>query len=592
MLYDMRLHPSVVRFRAVMLMVFFAVCISAGLWCEETQRRILVLNSYSTDYQWTNAANSAILDYCARHCPQYAVRTEFMDTKNAWSDEYFDLLVEVYREKYRDIRFSGIIATDNDALDFLLQRQELLFPGVPVVACGINNADASMARGTVVSVIAEEAEHRLTIEAAIRMFPSARTLHIIRDDTTTGRQIMEELRRLEELHSFKLSFVYHEGLTVPDLLRLSESFSASDLVYMIPYFRSPDGLLFPQGHMEKLVASQSAAPVLVSWHFQMNTGALGGFVLSAEAHSRLAAKTMFSHLDGTTVSPFQHLASGSNPVYDFQTLRRFGVNLGRLPGRSSIINGHETLFSRYRVILIPAGAVIVILSLFVFLLMLNLSAQKKLNEKNRIMLQLDREMIKTQRELVLMLGEVIEARSHETGNHVVRVAKIARFLGDKAGIDESDLVLLEAAAPLHDIGKIGISEEILNKPGALTPEEFERMKLHTLIGARIFGDTQRPMLKLAKTIAAEHHERWDGTGYPRGLKGEAISLYARITAVADVIDALSNDRCYKKAWPVDRVFEYLEAESGRFFDPSLISLCLAYRGGIVAIQEEYASVSG
>lgn len=149
----------------------------------------------------------------------------------------------------------------------------------------------------------------------------------------------------------------------------------------------------------------------------------------------------------------------------------------------------------------------------------------------------------------------------------------------------SELDVLEAASPLHDVGKIGISDSILNKPGRLDSDEIEMMRKHTDIGRDILVDSDRRLLSSACSIAYEHHEHWDGKGYPKGLKGEEIHLYARITALADVYDALSSKRCYKDAWPQEKVLHYISEESGKSFDPNLASLFLEYSEQINSIRE-------
>lgn len=183
-------------------------------------------------------------------------------------------------------------------------------------------------------------------------------------------------------------------------------------------------------------------------------------------------------------------------------------------------------------------------------------------------------IISSQKEILFTLGEMGELRSRETGDHVNRVALYTELLATKYGLKAKEVEMLKMASPMHDIGKIAISDAILHKPGKLTDEEFEEMKKHATIGYEIFKKSTHRLLQMAATISHEHHEKWDGTGYPRGLKGEDISICGRITAVADIFDALSNDRVYKKAWPIEDVIEYMKKESGKTFEPKLISIFL------------------
>ncbi|MFK8004138.1 MAG: HD-GYP domain-containing protein [Polyangiales bacterium] len=162
------------------------------------------------------------------------------------------------------------------------------------------------------------------------------------------------------------------------------------------------------------------------------------------------------------------------------------------------------------------------------------------------------------------------ARDAETGSHVARVGQYSSILARAMGFSEEQAELIAVAATTHDVGKLGVPEKILNKPGRLTESEFETMKQHTVIGAAILAGTENPMLKLAERIALEHHERWDGAGYPNGLVGDETILEARIVGIADVYDALVHNRVYKKAWPESRVLKLLLEQRGTQFDPRVV----------------------
>jgi two-component system response regulator RpfG len=173
-----------------------------------------------------------------------------------------------------------------------------------------------------------------------------------------------------------------------------------------------------------------------------------------------------------------------------------------------------------------------------------------------------------ERETLLRLAKAGEYRDEETGNHVIRMAKYSRLIAERLGFSARDADIIEMAAPMHDIGKIGIPDSILLKPGKLTMEEFEVMKEHTLIGYDILKDSPSMFLKMGAIIALGHHEKYDGSGYPHGRKGDAISIEARIVAVADVYDALVSERPYKNAWSHQAALEYMEHQRGKHFDPA------------------------
>lgn len=193
----------------------------------------------------------------------------------------------------------------------------------------------------------------------------------------------------------------------------------------------------------------------------------------------------------------------------------------------------------------------------------------------------------SQSEMIFTLGEVVESRSIETGNHVKRVASVGSLIASRCGLPSREVELIRYALPLHDIGKIGIPDAILNKPGPLNNEELLEMRKHTLIGFNILHGGNQRALQLAATIALSHHERWDGKGYPQGLKGEDIPLVGRITCIVDVFDALLFSRVYKPAWSWERVLTYLADNSGTQFDPRIVDVFLESATEIKAIVDSF-----
>ncbi len=193
----------------------------------------------------------------------------------------------------------------------------------------------------------------------------------------------------------------------------------------------------------------------------------------------------------------------------------------------------------------------------------------------------------TQVDLIQRLGRAAEFKDNETGMHVQRMSHYSYILAKAVGFDEARAEQILRAAPMHDIGKIGIPDNILLKPGRLTKEEFECMKQHPEIGARILENPTSSLVSLAKSIALTHHEKWDGTGYPKGLRGIEIPIEGRIVAIADVFDALTSPRPYKSAWPVEDAIEHLEKMSGEQFDPELITLFLQELPKILEIKDRF-----
>ena len=198
------------------------------------------------------------------------------------------------------------------------------------------------------------------------------------------------------------------------------------------------------------------------------------------------------------------------------------------------------------------------------------------------------ELRATRLEIVQRLGLAAEYKDNETGLHVIRMSHFSRILGIAAGMSEVEADDLLHAAPMHDVGKIGIPDRILQKPGPLDPDEWKIMQSHVTIGAEIIGEHESGMLALASQIALTHHEKYDGNGYPRGLRGDEIPLAGRIVAIADVFDALTSKRPYKKAWSEQEALDFLREQKGRHFDPALVDLFIEQMPAVRTVQQRWA----
>ena len=199
-----------------------------------------------------------------------------------------------------------------------------------------------------------------------------------------------------------------------------------------------------------------------------------------------------------------------------------------------------------------------------------------------------KELNDTRLEVIRRLGRAAEYRDDMTGYHIVRMSRYSQQLALAAGMSEADAEVLLNASPMHDIGKIGIPDNILLKPGKFEPEEWKIMQTHVDIGVEILSGSDSILMNMAAEIAQNHHEKWDGTGYPRALKGESIPLTGRIVAVADVFDALTTERPYKEAWSIEKSIEYLEEQSGKHFDPLLVKLFIEILPEILDIRNQYS----
>lgn len=198
------------------------------------------------------------------------------------------------------------------------------------------------------------------------------------------------------------------------------------------------------------------------------------------------------------------------------------------------------------------------------------------------------EVRETRLRIVQCLGVAAEYKDDETGKHVIRMSHYSRVLALAAGLGEAAADDILNAAPMHDVGKIGIPDAILRKPGKLDADEWKVMASHVEIGVRIIGEHPSGLLQMARRIALGHHEKWDGSGYPQGLVGEDIPIEARIVAIADVFDALTSERPYKHAWPVEEAVALIRRESGHHFDPRLVDIFIAHLPEMLEIRQRWA----
>ncbi len=206
---------------------------------------------------------------------------------------------------------------------------------------------------------------------------------------------------------------------------------------------------------------------------------------------------------------------------------------------------------------------------------------EELHKTNRVLEE-------TRYEIIRRLGMAAEFKDNETGNHIIRMSKASRIIAEGFGLKKSECELILNASPMHDIGKIGIPDRVLLKPGKLDAEEWEIMKTHVTLGVKILEGHDSNLLKAAVEIAYTHHEKWDGTGYPNGLKDKNIPVGGRICAIADVFDALTSVRPYKEAWPVEKAVDLLKSEKGKHFQPELVDIFITKIPEILEITKNFA----
>ncbi|WP_430884983.1 HD domain-containing phosphohydrolase [Fusibacter sp. JL216-2] len=547
---------------------------------------VLVLHSYSEDFIWTRDLQESIRESFESIQDPFTMRIEYMDSKNAYTDAIKERLFDLYRTKYAPGDFDIVIATDNIAYNFLLEYKETLFGDIPVVATGINNTHLIEMKDRFY-VIEEKPDYEATIDLAIRQNPEADDFYIILDETTTSQLVKAELDQVLKGYKNDFKITYIRDLSESTALDMIEGLDQTDILLFGLYFTDPDGTAYTYYDKPRQVAQMANTPVYVFWDFQLGWGTLGGKVAHASVYGERAVDNAEKLLSGREIAEIYYDEGlFGEYIYDYEVSQRY--NLSDFPKEAIAMNKPQTYFEKNRDLIMAFITTTAVLLLVMLLLILVIKQKMDNLSKDENIIELNKEVIETQKDLITTLGDVIETKSEGTANHVKRVSLITRLLGEKYGLSDRDLDILEMTSPMHDVGKIGISEDILSKKGKLTKEEFETMKFHTMIGHEILKNQNKEILNYASIISKQHHEHWDGTGYPDGIKGDDIHIMARITAVADVYDALRSKRTYKESWQVKDVIDFFKEEKGKIFDPKLVDILLNHVDDIESMREKYS----
>lgn len=569
---------------AVLCVSAFSPVIYANDW---DVKQILVLHSYEPSYQWTADFQKGIDSAFKQSQSEVKLSIEYLDTKRIHSQDYYDSLVDYFEAKYSGYKFDGVIATDDHAANFLESLSSIIDRSTPVVAVGINDLSTDMYAVTDKATVLYENDHiDINIELISRLRPNIKNLYFVNDYSVTSKLIRKEVHKVM-LGFPQINLIEINDQTLAQASEYLKNVSPDDAVLISHYNTElTEGVYHSYTEIAETVSKASAAPVFALWQFYILGDVLGGYV----NHSQSMGEQAVDALDKYVSLGFKSsLVPGDNVrfVFNDPAMQKFGLSESALPEDSVIINEPSSFIRKNFQLLLGLAMVIAGLSLIIVMQFVTLRQKKELANKNKRILSLQKQTLNVQKEMIHVLGEAIETRSGETGNHVKRVAKLSALLAKHSGLSHREVEMIEIISPMHDVGKISVPESILDKPGKLTKQEWEIMKLHTTAGYNLLKSGAGDITNLAAIIANEHHERWDGAGYPNGKAGEDIHLFARITAVADVFDALLSARCYKEPWSLDMVVDLFERECGYQFDPKLTQLLLKHLPEFVAIRDTY-----
>lgn len=571
-----------------LIIIYIYLTFLLNLYSVDNKTTILIIHSYSSCFSWTDDLHQGIIDALNEYESAPICHIVFLDSIFFEKSEYTESLYNEIKTKYKSTDFDGIITTDNSAFDFVKEYGEELFPHIPIVSCGINGTLFEYKNHPDITPIMERPNYYRTLMEASRYYPQLRRINVIVDSSCLGQVLLQEFQLEVQSLRDDIEINYIIDKSIDELVELCAHLPSNELIYLFPFFKDKNSTYFSQKRAEKLLAEASSVPILVSWFSQMETGVLGGCFQKPYVIGKNAVDILYDKL---SVREIHDVYFGTNDSYvtffDYKVIRKFSIDKKNLPENAQFINADSSFSQIHRRYRLQISGILSLLLILLIVFFLGMKNQKILNLKNRELINLKTDFINSQTEIIHTLGEVIEKRSNETGGHVRRVAQISGYLANKIGMSRQDAGLLEVASPLHDIGKIGIPERILDKPGPLTREEYEIVKTHTTIGRDILIDSDSRILTTARDIAYGHHEQWNGRGYPEGLQGKEIPLVARITMIADIYDALLSERPYKTKWEHPRVVQYMKDNRGILFDPWLIDIFLE---NIEEIREIYKEI--
>lgn len=565
--------------------VFF--CASFQASAQSQFRNVFVLHSYEPSYEWTKAIQKAIYKTSSDASQPIQLSIEYMDSKRISGDEYEAVFAEYLEKKYHDFSFDGIIVTDDAALRFIKKLDVPNFRNRPIVAGGINDLQASLNDVSLESHIFYEENFVVDNILLIRKLkPEMKRLYFLTDESVTSSLLRDSISHfLEQLSDIEIVDITNESLEATENI-LSNS-SPNDAV-LLTHFNTmvQNNIYYQYAETAVRLSASSPAPIFVPWEFLIHGDVLGGYVSSAS----LLGYKLVKQLGTMVENPFSVSKVGwgtEKAVFQYSAIKKYGISESDLPEGSKILNKPVPFLERYSSVVPVLGSVIVSILIMAFLFFTYIRNRNSTLFHDQKVASLELKMNNVLVRFISILSESVESRSEVSGNHVRRVAKISARLAYEYGLSKGDCTIIELASPMHDVGKVAVPESILCKNGTLTPEERGLVQLHPAIGYRLLNDPDAELMSVAATIALDHHEHWDGNGYPEGKSGISINLFARIVAVADVFDALKSSKSYKPAWTDERVKSYFIEQKGKQFEPKLVDIFLANFDALTLIRESY-----
>lgn len=548
---------------------------SENNYSHEIEEHVLVVHSYGSNSIWNQSIQKGIVNANSYLERPFELHVEYFEGNWLKGKSHTALFSQYLREKYRDIKLKAVVFDDDYAAEIVNQLQDFL-ADTPVLLLGVSKYENSTSdRALDIDIHYDEYQVAQIVSQLLQTRPDLSEVHFLADRSIVGNHLFNSISTYMRQFLPHVRIIEYRDLSLDQTLQKLDSHTRVNDAVLLGVYNTDlaQGEFYSDHTLGSLVAKYSRAPVYTFWENYITGGVLGGYTISAQSQGALLISKLAQRFDKKYINNTVYSEPKGNAIFDYNALVNHDIFLSQLPSDTTILQRPFISLRDDRNIAIATAFCLLLIGYFSYKYWnkLRFKAQQSKVKKEEL-----QQAFEYQKDMIYVMGEAIESRSGETGNHVKRVAKMSYFLAKKYGLSDSECEVLKIISPMHDIGKISTPESILDKPGSLNKDEFDTMKLHTVNGHKLLSTGSGHLMKMAAIVAHEHHEKWNGSGYPNGKLGESIHIYGRITAVADVIDALLSTRPYKKSWSNLKVMELLRIESGQHFEPKLVDIALEY----------------
>jgi len=562
--------------RKIMLLIILCFCISQFSFAADHQNKknVLVLHSYSPSYMWSENIQNGIESVLDNSIHEVQYYFEYMDTKTLNQEDYYNKLFDLYSLKYKDINFDGIIVSDNNALNFIIEHQDDLAKDTPIIAIGINNVMENMLHHENITIVVEKPSYKETLDFAMRQNPKASTINIIIDKTNTSLLIRDEITEiLNENYVEDYTIKWIDSWSLDKIVDCSRDLTENDILLFVLYFQDADGEIYIDNDSVNEIVRNSAVPTYVLWDFQMNTGAFGGHVISGFNHGKKGSELLLEHWSGIELPVvYSRMDELNQFVIDYRVSKLFDIDETFFTNEVEFINKEPTYYEENS-FLIWTLIITTLLSITIILLLLStLNRKTQILKKDKQLNYLRKQVIQSRHEVLSVLtNEEKEVIRDTQEKHHKRVGEICYLLAQLSGLDTDKAKNIRDCVPFCDTNSL----ELLDRLDDFSKAELHHFEFHIPFKNESKENQNPDTIKLASLISLQSKEKWNGSGFPLGLKETQSHIASRIFKLADMCDSLMTETKNKPGWELREVNKYLQSEKAHTFDPTLVDMLLS-----------------